>query len=94
MSGAARPAEAVSRLHWPSLAAGVGVMLVATLYPPLMTDAVGRVDHALAAALFAAMSAGMVRGVGFVPERAPLRWLFSGWSCLAALGMAVSIKFV
>ena len=94
MSGADTPVEALSRLHLPSLAAGVSVMLAATLYPPLMTDAAGRVDHGLAAALFTAMSAGMVRGVGFVPERAPPRWLFSGWSCLVALGMAVWIKFV
>ncbi|MES2160959.1 MAG: cyd operon YbgE family protein [Pseudomonadota bacterium] len=94
MSGAAPPVDAVSRLHPPSLATGVIVMLVATLYPPLMTDAAGRVDHGLAAALLAAMSAGMVRGVGFVPERALLRWLFSGWCCLAALGLAAWIKFV
>ncbi|HWW71775.1 MAG TPA: cyd operon YbgE family protein [Duganella sp.] len=88
MSGGTK-AEAASRIHLPSLAAGVGLMLLATLYPPLMTSADGRVDHGMAAALFMAMSAGLVRGVGFVPERAPLRWLFSGWTCLAALLLAV-----
>lgn len=92
MSGGTSPVEVRSRSHLPSLVVGVGVMLVATLYPPLMTNEVGRVDHGLAAALFAAMSAGLVRGVGFVPRSAVWRWLFSGWTCLAALAMAAGLK--
>ena len=44
-------------------------MVGGTLYPPLMADAAGRADHGLAMALFWAMSAGFVRGVGFVPRR-------------------------
>lgn len=81
-------ADAASRLHLPSLAAGVLVVLGATLYPPLMTAADGGVDHGMAAALCMAMSAGLVRGVGFVPRRPWQRWLFSGWTCLGALGLA------
>jgi predicted membrane protein len=45
-------------------------------------------------ALFFAMSAGFVRGVGFVPQALAWRWLFSGWACLAALAAALSIKFL
>lgn len=40
------------------------------------------------------VSAGLVRGVGFVPERALLRWRFSGWTCLAALVLAAWLKSV
>ncbi len=76
------------------MAAGVCVMLLATLHPPRMTSAEGGADHGMAAARFMAMSAGLVRGVGFVPERALLRWLFSGWTCLAALMLAARLKSV
>lgn len=91
-AGAVRAAE--SRLHLPSLAAALAIMLVCTVYPLMMTDAAGRADHRLAAALFVAMSAGLVRGVGFI-ARAPLwRALFSGWVCTAALALACAIKFL
>ena len=50
----------------PSLAVGLLIMVGGTLYPPLMADAAGKADHNLAMALFWAMSAGFVRGVGFV----------------------------
>lgn len=67
-------------------------MVGGTIYPLVMANAAGRADHALAALLFWAMSAGFVRGVGFVPHAVVLRWLFSGWACLAALAMAVAVK--
>lgn len=89
MSAGAGGTAPASRLHLPSLAAGVLVLLAATLYPPLMTDGGGRVNHGMAAALFIAMSAGLVRGVGFLPQQPLLRWLFSGWSCLGGLALAV-----
>jgi len=85
---------ASSRLHLPSLAAALVLMLVSTLYPPMYLSAAGAVDHRLAAALFAAMSAGFVRGVGFVPVLPVWRWVFSGWSCLAALVCAGWLKFL
>ena len=43
--------------------------------------------------LFWAMSAGFVRGVGFIPKSLAPRWLLSGWGYLVALvlgGEAVS----
>jgi predicted membrane protein len=85
---------APSRIHLPSLAVAILIMLVATLYPPLMVNATGKVDHGLMTALFFAMSAGFVRGVGFVPQACAWRWLFSSWSCMAALTLALSIKFL
>ena len=82
----------VSRVQWPSLTVALVIMVGGTLYPPLMADAAGRADHTLAMALFWAMSAGFVRGVGFVPRAAVWRWLFSGWACAAALAAAAVLK--
>lgn len=81
-------APATARLHGPSLTAGVVLMLAGTAYPLLFARGDGRADHGLALLLFWAMSAGFVRGVGFIPQRQLWRLLFSGWACLAALGLA------
>ena len=89
---AKRAAAASPRLHGSSLAVGLVIMVAGTLYPPLMADAAGQADHALAMALFWAMSAGFVRGVGFVPRLWLWRWLFSGWACVVALGLAGVLK--
>jgi predicted membrane protein len=83
-----------SRLHSPSLASGVIIMLVGTLYPPLMTNAAGQADHWLSLSVFWAMSAGLVRGVGFVPRTLVWRCLFSGWASAAALALAVFLKLL
>jgi predicted membrane protein len=88
----AGPTAPPSRPHLPSLAAALTIMVVGTLYPPLMFDPFGRPDHWLAVALFWAMSAGFVRGVGFVPRHSTLRRLYSGWSCAIALGAALALK--
>ncbi len=85
-------APAPPRIQWPSLAAALVIMVAGTLYPPLMADAAGKADHNLAMALFWAMSAGFVRGVGFVPRLWVWRALFSGWSCAAALLLAAVLK--
>lgn len=88
---AAAPASAT--MHLPSLAAGLLIMGVGTLYPPLMADAAGKADHALATLLFWAMSAGFVRGLGFVPQWPLWRWLFSSWACAAALAGAAALRW-
>jgi predicted membrane protein len=90
--GAARSPTPPPRIQWPSLVVGLAIMTGGTLYPPLMADAAGRADHALAMALFWAMSAGFVRGVGFVPRAAVWRWLFSGAACAVALAAAAVLK--
>jgi len=88
----APPVHAPPSIHWPSLLVALVIMLAGTLYPPLMADAAGKADHNLAMALFWAMSAGFVRGVGFVPRLWAWRALFSGWSCAAALLLAAATK--
>jgi predicted membrane protein len=93
-AAAARPIEDPSRMQLPALAVALTIMIGGTLYPPLMADAAGRADHGLAMALFWAMSAGFVRGVGFVPRLWVWRWLFSGWACVVALGLAGALKLM
>jgi predicted membrane protein len=83
-----------STIHWPALSAALLIMLGGTVYPPLMADAAGRADHGLATALFMAMAAGFVRGVGFVPRFWLWRGLFSAWACAAALLLAGWLKWL
>lgn len=85
-------ALAPPRVQWPSLTVALLIMVAGTLYPPLLADAAGKADHGMALALFWAMSAGFVRGVGFVPRARVWRWLFSGWACTAALVLAALLK--
>lgn len=80
-------------IHLPSLLTAIGIMLVGSIYPLLFSAADGKADHRLAMALFWAMSAGFVRGVGFVPTLWVWRLLFSGWSCVAALLLAGGLRF-
>lgn len=93
MSARCSAEQAPGRMHLPSLAVALTIMLGGSLYPPIMTDSAGQADHALAMALFWAMSAGFVHGVGFVPRAPALRWVFSGWACVAALSLAAWLKF-
>ena len=86
-------AEPSSRVHLPSLLAALAIMLVGSIYPLLFADAAGKADHGLAMALFWSMSAGLVRGVGFVPRFAIWRWLFSGWACAAGLLLAAWLRW-
>ena len=87
------PADA-PRMHGPSLFAGLAIMVGGTAYPLLMTRASGQADHGLAMLLFWAMSAGFVRGVGFVPRARAWRWLFSGTACALALLMAALLRWL
>lgn len=74
---------------WLPLLAAIGITLGITINPRLLADGAGSADHWAAMALFWAMSAGFVRGVGFVPRIPVLRWLFSGWACLAGIALAL-----
>ena len=89
----AAPVPVASRVHLPSLLAALAIMLVGSIYPLLFADASGQADHGLAMALFWAMSAGLVRGVGFVPRFWLWHGLFSGWAVLAALALAAWLRW-
>lgn len=88
VSGCTKAGEGGANIHLPGLLVAVVIMLVGSIYPLLFAAADGKADHGLAMALFWAMSAGFVRGVGFVPGMWAWRLLFSGWSCVAALLLA------
>lgn len=64
---------------------GLGI----SIFPQPLINASGQANHAAASILLWAMSAGFVRGVGYIPKHRIWRWLFSGWAC--ALGLVVSI---
>jgi predicted membrane protein len=81
-------------IHLPSLGVGLSIMVGGTVYPLMMSTSVGKADHALAALLFWAMSAGFVRGMGFAPRARAWRYLFSGASCAVALVLAGVVKLV
>jgi predicted membrane protein len=80
-------------IHLPSLFVALTLMLGGTMYPLVFAHADGTADHGLAVALFWAMSAGFVRGVGFVPRHWVWRLLFSGWSCVAGLVLASWLRW-
>jgi predicted membrane protein len=80
-------------MHWPSLLVGLAIMGVGSVYPFMFASADGRANHALAAALFWAMSTGFVRGIGFLPRHPALRRMFSEWSCLLGLITAAALRW-
>lgn len=83
-----------NRLTWLPLLVGIGLTLVLTVYPLLLSRGQGGANHGVAMLAFWAMSAGYVRGVGFVPEHRILRHLLSTWACLGALAAAVLMLLV
>mgnify|MGYP003778683129 CR=1 FL=1 len=86
-------APASARMHWPSLAVALLVMVVGSVHPLMLAGPDGQADHALAMAWFWAMSAGLVRGVGFIPRARPVRWLLGGSAVTIALGLAVWLRW-
>ena len=70
------------------LAIGLCLLIVMTILPGIATDGAGRADHTAAMLIFWSMSAGFVRGVGFIPQHAVPRLLLSTLACLLALGLA------
>lgn len=71
------------------LLAAITIMLGITAWPAALSGPEGAADHWAAMALFWAMSAGFVAGVGFKPRHAAWRMLFSGTACLLGIGLAV-----
>jgi len=77
-------------LHWPALLCALAVMVLVTVYPPILANAHGQADHTLAALWMSAMAAGFIRGVGFIPRHAVWRALFSGWTCALMCVLAIA----
>lgn len=82
-----------TQIHLPSLLIALSIMLAGTVYPLLFARQDGSANHGLAFALFWAMSAGLVRGVGFIPRALIWKILWSGGSCFAGLSLAAWIRW-
>lgn len=76
-------------LAWLPLSLALSILLSMTVFPHLATDASGQADHFSALLLFSAMSAGFIRGVGFVPRHPALRWAFSEEASLFYFSLAL-----
>jgi predicted membrane protein len=89
----ARAALGGAAIHLPCLLTAIVIMLAGSIYPLLFAGADGKASHGLAMAMFWAMSAGFVRGVGFVPRARLWRLLFSGSACLVGLVLAGALRW-
>lgn len=67
------------------------IALVVTIYPPILVESDGHVDHVRLACLMLAMSTGFVRGVGYIPDPRyrVWRWLLSTPMAVAWLLLAL-----
>jgi predicted membrane protein len=83
------PPPPVGGWNLPALMIGIAGTLVLTVYPHAAVRANGSPDMAAAALLFWAMSAGFVRGFGFIPPTLVLRLLLSLHSSLIAAAAAI-----
>ncbi len=88
-----RAAATQGGLHLSCLVVALVIMVVGSVYPVLFAGADGAVDHRLALALVWAMSAGFVRGVGFVPRAGLPRWMLSAPACALALCLAAWLRW-
>lgn len=95
MRAAAEPADADESATGPGMApfalvTGLALMLLMTALPGLATNRQAQADHPAALLIFWAMSAGLVRGVGFIPRHLLPRLLLSGLACILALLLAIA----
>lgn len=84
-------AEAAPGLAFLPLTIAIVITLVLTIYPLVLSKADGKADHLAATLLFWAMSAGFVRGVGFVPKHRILRPLLSSAACVLLFVLSVAL---
>lgn len=78
-----------AKISLPVLLIAIAITLAIVIYPHLLSDSQQRADHTAAMLMFWSMSAGYVRGVGFIPRHAIPRWLLGGPACLITLALAV-----
>ncbi|MER2623041.1 MAG: cyd operon YbgE family protein [Accumulibacter sp.] len=76
-------------LAWLPLCLALAILIVMTLLPAVATAASGNADHPAAMLLCAAMCAGFVRGVGFIPRHVLPRVLLSTPAALLSFVLAL-----
>lgn len=82
-----------TKINFPLLLVGIAIMLVGSIFPWIFADSQGRAHHGIAMLLFWAMSAAIVRGVGFIPRHIVPKVLFSGWAVLIGILGAAVLRF-
>jgi len=82
-----------SSFNWLLLLTAIAIMVIASTVPTVFSDRHGNASHTIAMFLFWAMSAGFIRGVGFIPYTRIFRWIFSTWACYLALSLAIYFRF-
>ena len=78
--------QPTASVAWLPLSIAVSIAVVVSVYPQAAMIG-GRADHPALMALFWSMTAGFVRGVGFVPRQLLVRWLCSSTACLVGLAL-------
>ena len=71
-----------AKFHIPALMLGIILMLLGSFVPTVFADGQGKPDHTIATLVFWSMSAGFIRGLGFIPKHWFFRWIFGGWAAL------------
>ena len=71
-----------AKFHFPCLLLGITCMLLGSFVPTVFADGEGKPDHTIAMLIFWSMSAGFIRGLGFIPKHRFFRWIFGGWAAL------------
>jgi predicted membrane protein len=74
-------AEGHSQIALLPLVIALSICLFVSILPQLLVQE-GIANHGAASLLFWAMSAGFIRGVGFIPKHIVPRLLFSTYACL------------
>lgn len=80
-----------AKMHLPCLLLGITCMLLGSFVPTVFADGQGQPDHTIATLIFWSMSAGFIRGLGFIPKRKFFRWIFGGWAALLTFIAAATL---
>lgn len=83
-------------MSWPLLLAALALMLAITIYPAFLARADGTANHSAATLACWAVSAGLVRGIGFVPRNRIGRTLLSPaafWLACSGMAIALFLKY-
>lgn len=83
-----------TKMSWSSLILGLGIMIILSIYPTIFADKAGKVNHSALMILMWAMMAGIVRGVGFVPQNKILKVIFSKYAAYLTLVIAIGLNFL
>lgn len=84
--------DGMTGISWSSLTLGLGIMFLGSIYPFAFADK-GEVNHGALMLFMWAMAAGLIRGVGFIPNNRILRIIASGYAAFIAFALALVLMF-